>query len=202
MDVEIGRVDASYTDRVCTVAARAFWDDPLFNVFQPNLLQQHRALPGYMAWFVKDCLREGEVWAATVDGNVVGAAAWLPPGVPPVSSGLRAVRASRHLIPVMMRARDRRRGLRLLNEVTARHPTGDHWYLGMLATDPLWQGRGVGSKLLQPVLQRADDQGVDVYLETQKESNLAYYGRTGFEVTDTIRLDGCPPIWLMTRRPR
>ena len=70
------------------------------------------------------------------------------------------------------------------------------------ATDPLFQGRGVGKSLVGPMLERADGVGVPTYLETQKESNLAYYQRFGFNVIDEFSVDECPPVWTMQREPR
>jgi hypothetical protein len=51
------------------------------------------------------------------------------------------------------------------------------------------------------VLDQCDTEGLPAYLETQKESNLAFYGRYGFEVADEIRLPNCPPAWTMMRQP-
>jgi hypothetical protein len=40
------------------------------------------------------------------------------------------------------------------------------------------------------------------YLETQRESNIPYYRRFGFELTDEISLHDSPPLWLMWREAR
>jgi GNAT superfamily N-acetyltransferase len=71
-----------------------------------------------------------------------------------------------------------------------------------LGTDPLFQRRGVGRALLEPVLARADEAGVPTYLETQTESNLAYYQRFGFAAIDSFTVDDSPPLRLMQREPR
>jgi predicted N-acetyltransferase YhbS len=75
-------------------------------------------------------------------------------------------------------------------------------YLALLGVDPSAQGQGIGRKLLQPRLDDCDANGVSIYLETQKQENLAYYGRFGFSVRDTVSFDGCPTIWSMWREPR
>ena len=56
--------------------------------------------------------------------------------------------------------------------------------------------------LLRPGLELCDREGLAAYLESSKESNLAFYGRFGFRVTDEVRMPGGgPPVWLMWRDP-
>jgi GNAT superfamily N-acetyltransferase len=98
--------------------------------------------------------------------------------------------------------RNRRRAAALLQEVERRHPSETHWYLALLATDPGVQGRGIGTALLQPVLARCDTAGIPAYTETQKEENVSWYHRAGFNVIDEVRLPDMPPIWRIWRDPR
>jgi ribosomal protein S18 acetylase RimI-like enzyme len=77
-----------------------------------------------------------------------------------------------------------------------------HWYLAVLGTDPAAQGQGLGSAALAPVLERCDADGVGAYLESSKESNIAFYARHGFRVTREIRLPRGPKLWAMWRDPR
>ncbi len=77
-----------------------------------------------------------------------------------------------------------------------------HWYLAGLGADPGWQRRGVGSALLEPVLARADRDGVGAYLETQKVENVLWYRRHGFDVMTEIEAPGCPKMWALRRDPR
>jgi ribosomal protein S18 acetylase RimI-like enzyme len=93
--------------------------------------------------------------------------------------------------------------LLVLNDMERRHPKEPHYYLEFVGTTPAAQGQGMGSKVIAPMCQRADVEGVGMYLESSKESNLAFYGRFGFEVRDTIRhRNGGPTMWLMWRDPR
>jgi hypothetical protein len=50
---------------------------------------------------------------------------------------------------------------------------------------------------------KADAEGVGMYLESSKESNVPFCSRCGFEVRDTLhhRRKG-PSMWLMWRDPR
>ena len=55
---------------------------------------------------------------------------------------------------------------------------------------------------MAPVLERCDTDGVGAYLESSKESNIAFYSRHGFQVTEEIKLLAGPPMWKMWRDPR
>ena len=54
---------------------------------------------------------------------------------------------------------------------------------------------------MRPVLERCDRDGLPAYLETQKESNLAFYERCGFAVERKLEVRGAPPVWTMRREP-
>lgn len=189
-------------EHLVAVATRAFWDDPLFNFFQPNLLKQLRQLHGFFYSGIGDCSEAGKVFVAELGGKIAGIAAWLPPGVPLPMKGMRMVRSLRRAAPTLMHSPEKVKGLKLLNEMPKHHLHGNHWYLTVLATDPLYQGRGVGTALLEPVLARCDADGVASYLETQKEANLAYYRRFRYDMASVIQVRGAPPVWTMVRQPQ
>jgi ribosomal protein S18 acetylase RimI-like enzyme len=72
----------------------------------------------------------------------------------------------------------------------------------VLGTDPEAQGRGIGSAVLRGVLDQCDRDGVAAFLESSKESNIAYYARHGFRVTEEVQLLRGPSMWRMWRDPR
>lgn len=185
-----------------TALARAFWPDPLFGFFARTAVQEHRMLPVFFGPLVDDGVRHGQVWtAAATDGQVAAAAAWLAPGAYP--RGLvREAAIYRGAAAALAQGRNRAVGLRLLGEVDRRHPDRPHWYLALLGSDPRWRGRGAARAVLAPVLERADADAMPAYLETQRQENLAFYARFGFELHDEVRLPGAPPVWLLWREPR
>ena len=81
-------------------------------------------------------------------------------------------------------------------------PTEDHVLLASLGVARHQQGRGLGTAVLVPGLERADRDGLPVHLETSAESNVPFYRRLGFTVTDVVDLpDGGPRTWLVRREP-
>jgi len=185
------------------VCSRAFWHDPLFDFLaNARLLTEYEVLPRVFRAALRDFDTDTSVrYAVDVDGRPRCFAAWLAPGSFPRSSPEQWRRDVRS-VGLLLRVSNRRRAARLLREVDRRHPHAPHWYLGLLATDPSAQGRGLGTKALQPVLDRCDVDGVAAYTETQKHANIAWYARSGFEAIDEIRLPDTPPIWRLWRDPR
>ncbi|HNC16415.1 MAG TPA: GNAT family N-acetyltransferase, partial [Solirubrobacterales bacterium] len=76
-----------------------------------------------------------------------------------------------------------------------------HWYLSVLSVSPESQRQGHGGALLGPGLARADRQGVGCWLETQRESNIPFYARFGFELVKKLEIEAGVNLWLMWRPP-
>lgn len=186
---------------VTATAARAFTIDPLFGYFTRDRLHAHRLLPGLLRGVVRDLERHGVGTVAASEVGVVGFAGWCAPGTVPRGAWRDASIALRG-VPSAVRVAHPVSGLRLLERVERLHPHEPHWYLALLAVDPEWQGRGLGGRLIQSGLDRADEDGLPAYLETQKESNVSWYARYGFDLTRTIEIAGVPPVWCLTRPPR
>lgn len=190
--------------RAVVALARAFQDDPVLTFLIPDPISQARAALTFMAAPVLDAERYGEVWTASVDDTVVGAAVWLPPGTYPRGARRETLSVLREMRSVHRIGSRIAASLRLYGEIDRIHRrmAAPHWYLALLGCDPAWQRQGHGSALLAPVLQRADEEGVPAYLETQKEENLPWYRRHGFEILQEITPRGCPKMWAMRREPR
>jgi ribosomal protein S18 acetylase RimI-like enzyme len=90
----------------------------------------------------------------------------------------------------------------VLEQMDKYHPHEPHWYLPMIGVDPIQQGRGFGSVLLQHALAVCDRDGMPAYLESSNPKNVPLYQRHGFEVTGTVQAGSSPTIFPMLRRPR
>jgi ribosomal protein S18 acetylase RimI-like enzyme len=179
--------------------ARSFDDDPVSRYLFPGPRRRRWSLRSFMQAAVRDALRHGEVWAATDDSRVQGVAAWLPEGSYPLSA-TRQARQLGAVVVSLLTPSTVPRGARLVAQTQSAHPKEPHWYLAVLGVEPADQGRGLGRRLLQPVLERLDREERAAYLETSKERNLTWYGRDRFELARTLDAwqDG-PPMWTMWR---
>ena len=97
-----------------------------------------------------------------------------------------------------------RRGIRTGEAMGDRHPDFPHAYLFSIGLRPSAQGKGLGRKLIQPVLDTCDRKGVRAYLENSNPANTGFYNSCGFQqVGAPIHPEpGSPPLVPMMREPR
>ncbi len=193
---DVRRATKADLDGVTKALGRAFDDDPVMRWFFPDEKGRHENIERVFRMRVASLLGQDEVY--TTDDHA-GAAVWAQPGkweMPPLE-GLRFV--ARLLPLVRTRIGVLARGWGAIDRL---HPKEPHWYLAILGTEPAAQGRGVGSALMQPVLEDCDRNEVGAYLESSKESNLDFYARHGFHVTGELDLPDGPRVWPMWRDPR
>ncbi len=56
---------------------------------------------------------------------------------------------------------------------------------------------------MDTIKQECDNEGLNLYLETEKEKNLLFYEKHGFSVLEKINLPKLEvPMWLMLRSPQ
>ncbi|MHA2186102.1 MAG: GNAT family N-acetyltransferase, partial [Promethearchaeota archaeon] len=78
---------------------------------------------------------------------------------------------------------------------------GPHIHLLIMGVSQEFQGKGFGGKLLRAIIEKAETEKIPIYLETQKEVNVALYEKFGFSVRKKIILPDPInlPMWLMVR---
>lgn len=181
-----------------TMLARAFDDDPVSAWSSPPQASRKRMLERFHGARLRQLLPHGEVWMAE---GASSAALWAPPNTWKTTWREDLELTACMLSPrIFLRAPLVGRGLL---GVERKHPEKPpHWYLATLGTDPVAQGRGLGTRVLEPVLTQCDRDGVGAYLESSKQRNVDYYARFGFRVSEELRLPRGPLIWLMWRDPR
>ena len=189
---------ASTSDRneLAAVLGRAFETDPVWGWLFPDPDTKLRKSSQVFQAYLRDAMKVGEVY--TTPGRE-GASLWKPPGKWKLSNG-----AILRSLPSLLRAFGTRlpASLEVERKVESQHPMQPHWYLSVIGTDPVAQGRGVGNALIRQVTDRCDREGLPAYLESSKAENVPYYERYGFKVTgETVLGSDGPTIWFMWRNP-
>jgi len=180
------------------VLARAFDDDPMTNW---ACLQD-----GYRAERIVTSMHIGLHLALPFDEiytthDQTGAAGWIPPG----KTDFR-LRALPMLLTKGIRVTGARRAISflILAVILEKHrPKTPHWYLQPLGVEPSLHGKGIGCALVQPILNRCDQDRIPACLATQTEKNVRFYEHRGFKVLERLKLPfGAPDTWIMWREPR
>ncbi len=197
-------LDRRTLDEAAVLGARSFFDDPFFVHLSGEPRLRVRGLTLYIRSHLA-VLRDAAVSTGARDtaGTLVGICVWQRPGTYPLSGGRQAREMAGALRALIPRPPSLLTGIRYVRAMERAHPRHEHWYLALLAVDPMVWRRGIGTSLLEPSLTWIDQEGLPCYLETQKEANLAYYRRFGFDETERLTPSvGGPPLFTMTRPPR
>jgi ribosomal protein S18 acetylase RimI-like enzyme len=175
------RLEPSQQHRAAALLARAFCDDPVYRLAIPDEDKRTSALTWLFGKVMRYCILYGH--AFTTPG-LAGVAGWLPPGHTSLTFD-RIIRSRLYAAPFKLGLPAYGRlaaYLSYADELHARFAPAPHWYLWVIGVEPAHQGRGIGGRLLQPILAQADADGLPCYLETEGERNIRFYERHGFKV--------------------
>ena len=193
-DHGLRRATSQDVQRLKRVLADAFFEDPVFGWLMPEDTTRTARLRRYFGIELRHlALARGRVWTTS---ELAGAALSLPPGA--WRSPLRVTLLEGSAFGIHLP-----RAARLGAAMEWRHVRGvrePHYYVRDVGVDPDMQGKGLGSALMRPTLERCDREGVPAYLEASSERSAALYERLGFQLTGELRVGGSPPLRLMLRR--
>jgi ribosomal protein S18 acetylase RimI-like enzyme len=190
--------------RASEILGRAFQSDPQFEYLLPQPQARRIVTPGLFGLVAGYTAAYG---ALDLSPESQGVACWLRPG--------HTVPWRRHFLWLSLsRWRSWRALLRLgwsgfqrLLALTAyadeQHhyaaPTA-HWYLWAIGVDPDYQRQGIGGRLLQLGLERADADHLPCYLETNNVLNLMLCQKHGFKMVSRGQPAGHElTFWTMRR---
>lgn len=189
------------------ILVRAFNNDPMFGylgikVEEGRSLVDTDALKSFVDLILRNCQPYNSVY--TITGDRSGVAVWVPPGKSEMSTWQFLLMLS---IFYWKYGWERtKRCWILFSSLDKRHRQEidePHWMLSLLGVAPSDRGRGIGSLLLQPVLQQADREGLSCYLSTFNERAVSFYQKHGFAILWQGELSkNSPCIWTMKRKPQ
>jgi GNAT superfamily N-acetyltransferase len=182
---------------IARTLARAFYDDAVWKWFMPDDATRASRLERMFSTFMRRVyLRHGSDCYTTDAYD--GAALWAPPGHGHMSAG-DLIR----IVPGWTRAigwRGLRRAQRGVDSFEKVHPHEPHYYLPFVGVAPESQGRGLGTALMQPVLEKCDRERAPAYLEATSVGSRRCYERVGFVARSEERVAGDgPPFFPMWR---
>ncbi len=202
-NIRIIRLGRRQRAKAAGVVSAAFFNYPMFTGYFPDPKKRAHIMPWYLGNVLRCAMRYGEVYTTPEVSGVIFI-------LPPSHSILSQSEYARHgflLTPVVLGLKAYKRSQeceKFVEDTRERIMLGrPHYYLWGLTVDPKFHRSGIGTALLKPLIERADEEKMPVYLETHKEANVPYYQRSGFALvhTDTIPKYGLP-FWCMVREPQ
>jgi len=184
---------ANERPRIYRSLALAFEDDPVSSFIFPRAAGRVERLERFYALSVPTLTRDGRL---LTNIGLNGGAVWQAPN-PVRPRPLLQFWTLARLIATL--GRQTAAGARLAQTLERVHLREPHWYLGILGTAPAHQGQGLGSALMQPILDECDEQGIISYLESSKVENIPFYERHGFSVIEEVQIPDGPKMWPMRR---
>jgi GNAT superfamily N-acetyltransferase len=180
--------------------AKAFQDYPMTVYFMPDETKRKKKQPGVFEDVLRAAIVQGEVYATSPE--MEGVVIWQ--FVDKKGPVQKHQRTFRQLIDALFADKETRRRRKAFfdysNQARARLMPDLFWYLQILGVDPAYQGKGFSSRLLKPMLARADREGLPCFLETQLEKNVALYRHFGFRVGEEGLIPGTNVYsWAMVR---
>ncbi|MEU0849629.1 GNAT family N-acetyltransferase [Streptomyces flaveolus] len=201
MGVAIRTAGEGDRELVVRLLDEAFQDDPVSRWVFPGEEYRRRTHHRLMAAFTDVVLADGWI-DVTEDG--AACALWLS-----VSEGGHADETDDVGADGPARVReavdpDNERVERIARLTEGIHPSGRaHAYLWMIGVAPGRQGEGLGTALVESVLDRCDREELPAYLEASSARSRGLYERLGFEFTGrALDLPDGPRMWPMWREPR
>jgi GNAT superfamily N-acetyltransferase len=200
MGVAIRTAGEGDRELIVRLLDEAFQDDPVSGWVFPGAEDRRAKHPGLMAAFTDIVLAAGRI-DVTEDGSAC--ALWLSM---PADEG-HDDHGAEDEGPAQVREAvdpDNERIERIGRLTAAIHPTGRaHAYLWMIGVAPGRQGEGLGTALIETVLDRCDREGLPAYLEASSARSRKLYERLGFEPAGPVLdLPDGPSMWPMWREPR
>ncbi|MGP4050103.1 GNAT family N-acetyltransferase [Streptomyces sp. 2A115] len=194
MGVAVRRAGEGDREVLARLLDQAFQDDPVSRWVFPDAEHRRRTHPLLMGAFLDLVLDEGYV-DVTEDGSAC--ALWLSV---PAEAHEEDEDGPAQLREAVDPENER---VELIGRLTAEiHPAGRaHEYLWLIAVAPERQGEGLGTALIEHVLERCDREHLPAYLEASSSRSRVLYERLGFTVGDPLDLPSGPSMWPMWREP-
>ncbi|MHA2125556.1 MAG: GNAT family N-acetyltransferase [Promethearchaeota archaeon] len=189
-------------NKAAGVISRAFYDDPLYAYIIPDESERKKYFPYIFKAYIWYCLHFGEVYASSA--NLEGIALWIPSEYAYITPE-RSKECGDEVFFYMLGRKylERLSVTAHPNEVHEQLVKEPHVYLMVLAVDPEYQRKGFGRKLLLSSIEYLDKTNQKCYLDTNKESNVSYYQKFGFEVLKKFDiLNTGVTNWSMLRTPK
>ena len=200
---DVYKVQKKDVSKAVSILVDAFQHDPVWNKLFEGESKLERKYHAFFYTPVRYCMKFGQVIASSE--KLEGVAAWVP-GDQDDMTFWRMMRSGAFTSAMKIGARLAKKMKHILQSLPEdrKQNMGDapYIYFFLIGVSSKFQGKGFGSKLIRAAIERSEEIGVSLYLETETENNVALYKKFGFEVVKEITLPVINlPMWEMARAP-
>jgi len=190
---------SSLVNEFTGLLSRAFYNDPFYIWIMPNDKKRMEHLEWWMRILLKYTLIHGDIYYME-DRKAV--AMWLGPDKPMVND-FKIFSMGLVLYPFKIGFKNFMRALDISGQWDKEHKKMNkrHYYLMVIAVEPEFQGKGIGSRLMSVGMKRADDEGLECFLETVTTEDVKFYKKHDFNIILNKGFGENDQYWLMTRDP-
>ncbi|MFX1296567.1 MAG: GNAT family N-acetyltransferase [Promethearchaeota archaeon] len=194
------RLTEDQVEEAGEILARAFYNNPGFIYLIPDDSERKMKLKYVFEYIIRYAVLYGEVYAPS--SKLEGIAGWLS-SENAYKTRERQIRSGGREV-VSKIGMDFYKKSKPYEEFTdlvhKRNAPFKHWYLAPLGVDPIFQGKSYAGVLLKAMFERAKQELLPIYLETNTEKNVSIYEHYGFQILeDTIVPDTDIHLYAMLR---
>jgi GNAT superfamily N-acetyltransferase len=197
------RIQKQDIAQAAQVLADAFQHDPLWNKICEGESDLNKRFQAIFEVPVRQCFKYGEVYAPSE--ALEGIIGWVPEEYADMTPW-RIIRSGAMGAAMRMGMNVSKKMGAIFKPITQdrkEHMAGyNYLYLLIVGVTTKLQGKGFGRKLIYTAIEESEREGLELYLETETEENVAMYEHFGFRLLKKITLPIVElPMWEMARKP-
>lgn len=168
---------------ILEIISKAFYDNKSVNyvIKQGNPENNIKRIKSLVDYSFQLCINYGEIW---LDENETGCLMFLNPHDKDLT--LNSIRWDAQLALNCIGLSRVGKVLGREGKIKKNHPKTSFFHLWFIGVLPEHQGKGIGSDLIKIVLNKANESGLPIYLETSVLRNLKWYENYGFGIYNEI----------------
>lgn len=202
------RIQTEDFDAVVETLTECFYDDPLYCALIPSPALRRKILPDVFDCDANEISQYCDMYADSEDVNGL-----IMLEDPSEHKDLRKLIAERYFAYVTenrlaeddetgITAENFRKAKDFLSSDWVKRVNGDCIHIIYFAVRKEYHGTGLAHRLISPVLDHADQNGLKVALETHNAHNLAIYEHYGFKLFDKFKGEFGLTEYCLVRDPK
>ncbi|MDX1797456.1 MAG: hypothetical protein R3255_02295 [Candidatus Lokiarchaeia archaeon] len=182
------------------IVSKAFFEDPLMLCLFPKPKERKRKLRLMMELLIRIGMKYGVVHATSLE--LEGIAIWFPSNKAKITPLMGLLNGGFSYF-FKLGSKAVRKQNKIYNYIYTKHKKllpSYHWYLSIIAINPVYQGMGFSRILLSSMFNHIDKQNISYFLDTNNKENVLIYKRFGFKILEEYQIPDTRIVnWAMIR---